>query len=180
MLAASAGGNIPLRHFLDDRVFQTSVVFAEYFDLTHPLPVHHIVFNAIGDADFAAPALATARSLLATTTAPVINQPDKVAATGRSDHTQRLAGIPGLVTSGAATYRALCLRARILRQLLPAMVSSSPFWSELLVFTLAATSCGWMRSKNYPPRWPNSPARNSRCSTISTPAPRMVKRASTA
>jgi glutamate/tyrosine decarboxylase-like PLP-dependent enzyme len=111
MLTASAGGNIPLRHFLDDRVFQTSVVFAEYFDSTHPLPVHHIVFNAIGDADFAAPALAAARSLLATTTAPVINQPDKVSATGRSDHTQRLAGIPGLVTSGAVTLPRALLAA---------------------------------------------------------------------
>jgi aromatic-L-amino-acid decarboxylase len=103
MLAASAGGNIPLRHFLDDDVFQTHVVFAEYFDPTQPLPAHRIVFNAIGDADFAAPALAAAQSILAMTAAPVINRPGKVAATGRSDHTQRLAGIPGLVTSGAAT-----------------------------------------------------------------------------
>jgi glutamate/tyrosine decarboxylase-like PLP-dependent enzyme len=103
MLVAAAGGNIPFRHFLDDHVFQTHVVFAEYFDLTHPLPVHRIVFNAIGDADFASPALAAAQSILAMTTAPVINQPGHVAATGRSNHTQRLAGIPGLVTSGAAT-----------------------------------------------------------------------------
>src|SRR5580658_5025838 len=33
LLAGSAGGNIPMRHFLDDRVFQTFIVFVEFYDL---------------------------------------------------------------------------------------------------------------------------------------------------
>jgi hypothetical protein len=41
--------------------------------------------------------------VLALTTAPVINAPAAVAATGRSDSSQRLAGIPGVVTPAAAT-----------------------------------------------------------------------------
>jgi glutamate/tyrosine decarboxylase-like PLP-dependent enzyme len=103
LLAASAGGNIPLRHFLDDRVFQTFIVFVEFYDLAVPLPPHRLVFNAIGDADLAAPALAAAQSVLALTTAPAINSPAAVIATGRSDTAQRLAGIPGVVTPGAVT-----------------------------------------------------------------------------
>lgn len=101
LLEGSAGGNIPLRHFLDDRIFRTFVVFPEYFDPAIPLPPHRLVFNAIGDADRAGAAVAAAQRLLALTTAEVINPPAAVAATGRSDNSRRLSGIPGLITPGA-------------------------------------------------------------------------------
>lgn len=103
LLAGSAGGNIPMRHFLDDRIFQTYIVFVEFYDAATPLPPHRIVFNAIGDADLSPSALAAAQSVLALTTAPVLNAPLAVAATGRSDNAQRLSGIPGLITPGAVT-----------------------------------------------------------------------------
>jgi glutamate/tyrosine decarboxylase-like PLP-dependent enzyme len=103
LLAGSAGGNVPIRHLLDNRIFQTYIVFAEFYDRSVPLPPHRLVFNAIGDADLSASALAAARSLLALTSAPVINPPAAVAATGRSDNAQRLAGIPGVVAPGAVT-----------------------------------------------------------------------------
>lgn len=103
LLTASAGGNIPLRHFFDEQVFQTFVVFVESYDPANPLPPHSIVFNAIGDADLAASALAAAQSVLTLTTAPVINAPAAVAATGRSDIAQILSGITGVVTPGAVT-----------------------------------------------------------------------------
>jgi glutathione synthase/RimK-type ligase-like ATP-grasp enzyme len=61
-----------------------------------PLPPHQVVFNAIGDADLDAPALAAAQSIVALTTAPVINPPSAVLATGRADHA-RLAHLPGVV-----------------------------------------------------------------------------------
>ncbi|MEI9971274.1 MAG: tetratricopeptide repeat protein [Ignavibacteriota bacterium] len=51
LLVSSVGGNIPTRHLLDDRVFQTHVVLPEFYDLSTPLPPHQVVFNAIGDAD---------------------------------------------------------------------------------------------------------------------------------
>jgi hypothetical protein len=92
-----------LRHFLDDRIFQTHLVFVEFYNPAVPLPPHRLVFNAIGDADLAGPALAAARSVLALTTAPVINVPGAVAGTGRSDNAHRLADIPGVITSGAVT-----------------------------------------------------------------------------
>ncbi len=103
LLVAAAGGNVAMRNFLDDRVFQTHIVFVEYFDVANPLPPHRLVINAIGDADLAAPALSAARSLLAITRAPIINAPSAVSATGRSDNARRLAKIPGVVTPGAET-----------------------------------------------------------------------------
>jgi hypothetical protein len=96
LLVSSVGGNIPTRHLLDDRVFQTFVVVPEFYDFKIPLPAHQVVFNAIGDADLAAPALAAAQSLLAGTSAPVINPPAAVLATGRADHA-RLGRLPGVV-----------------------------------------------------------------------------------
>jgi aromatic-L-amino-acid decarboxylase len=103
LLAGSAGGNIPMRHFLDDRIFQTFIVFVEFYNPATPLPPHRMVFNAIGDADLAGPALAAAQSVLALTTAPVINAPAAIAATGRSDIAQRLTGIPGVIAPTAVT-----------------------------------------------------------------------------
>jgi len=102
LLVSSVGGNIPTRNLLDDRVFQTFVVAAEYFDRNTPLPEHQVVFNAIGDADLAAPALVAAQSLLALTTAPVINPPSAVLATGRAHHA-RLARLPGVVAPATVT-----------------------------------------------------------------------------
>jgi glutathione synthase/RimK-type ligase-like ATP-grasp enzyme len=60
------------------------------------------VFNAIGDADLAAPALAAAQSIVALTAAPVINLPAAVLATGRADHA-RLSRLPGVVPPLTAT-----------------------------------------------------------------------------
>jgi glutamate/tyrosine decarboxylase-like PLP-dependent enzyme len=102
LLISSVGGNIPTRNLLDDRVFQTFVVVPEFYDPKVPLPPHQIVFNAIGDADLAAPALAAAQSLLALTNAPVINLPSAVMATGRADHA-RLARLPGVTMPATVT-----------------------------------------------------------------------------
>ncbi len=97
-LVSCVGGNVPTRNFLDDRVFQTHVVVAEFYDPQVPLPAHHLVFNAIGDADLAGPALAAAKSMMALTTAPVINAPSAVLATGRADNAQRLSRLPNVMT----------------------------------------------------------------------------------
>jgi len=104
-LVSAAGGNIPIRNFLDDRVFQTFVIVAEYYDPQAPLPPHQLVFNAIGDAELAAPALTAAKSVLALTTAPVINLPSAVEATGRAANAQRLARLPGVVTAATTLPR---------------------------------------------------------------------------
>lgn len=102
-LVSTAGGNIPVRNFLDDRVFQTSVVFPEFFDVRTPLPPHQIVFNTIGDADLAPGALVAAQTVLAMTNAPVINPPSAVLATGRADNARRLSAVPGVIAPRIAT-----------------------------------------------------------------------------
>ncbi|HUE04721.1 MAG TPA: pyridoxal-dependent decarboxylase [Bryobacteraceae bacterium] len=95
LLVSAAGGNIPTRYLLDDRVFQTFVLMPEFYDPKMPLPPHEVVFNAIGDADLAASALVAAQSVVALTSALVINRPAAVLATGRADHA-RLARLPGV------------------------------------------------------------------------------------
>ena len=98
MLVSGTGGNIPTSSFLNDSVFRTSVVIADHFDAAAELPQHHVVFNAIGDADLCGPALAAATSLLERTTAPVINHPRLVSLTGRAANAQRFAKLSGVVT----------------------------------------------------------------------------------
>ena len=95
LLVSSVGGNIPTRNLLDDRVFGTFVVVPEFYDPKVPLPPHQVVFNAIGDADLAAPSLNAAQAVVALTTAPVVNLPSAVLATGRADHA-RLSRLPGV------------------------------------------------------------------------------------
>ena len=97
VLGAAAGGAVPIRAQIDDRIFSTTVLFADFADPAAPLPPHRLIFNAIGDADLAGPALEAAVGLVARSTAPVINQPEAVLATGRAANAERLTGIPGLV-----------------------------------------------------------------------------------
>jgi glutathione synthase/RimK-type ligase-like ATP-grasp enzyme len=98
-LVSTGGGNIPTALFLDDTVFQTSVIVADYHDLSAPLPPHHLIFNAIGDADLCAPALDAAARLIARTEAPVLNDPCAVMRTGRIANARLLGGLPGVVTA---------------------------------------------------------------------------------
>ena len=97
-LVSSGGGNIPTAPFLDDCIFLTSVVVADYLDPKAPLPPHQLIFNAIGDADLCGPALEAAIDLIARSNKPVINDPRAVMKTGRISNAARLAAVPGVVT----------------------------------------------------------------------------------
>jgi len=87
-----------ITNFLIDRVFQKYLVVTDFYDSKTTLPPHQLVVNSIGDADLAAVALAGAQSLVVHTTAPVINPPAAVLATGRCDIARRLSGVPGVIT----------------------------------------------------------------------------------
>lgn len=130
LLISAVGGNIPTHSLLDDRIFQTFVVAPEFHDPHAPLPPHPIVFNAIGDADLDAPALAAAESLLALTTAKVINRPSAVLATGRADHA-RLRQLPGVVIPATITLPREVLGSSDA----PALLSRQGFRFPLLVRT---------------------------------------------
>jgi Tfp pilus assembly protein PilF/glutathione synthase/RimK-type ligase-like ATP-grasp enzyme len=98
-LVSSGGGNIPSALFLDDTCFLTSVVVADYYDPSTPLPPHRLIFNAIGDADLCGPALEAATRIVAGAKVPVINDPHAVMRTGRSGNAERLRGIEGVRTA---------------------------------------------------------------------------------
>jgi aromatic-L-amino-acid decarboxylase len=102
-LVSATGGNVRLQRFLDDRIFQTFVVLPEFYDRHTPLPAHKLVVNAIGDAELSPGALAAAQSMLALTTAPVVNPPTAVLATTRSNNAERLSGLQGVITPITAT-----------------------------------------------------------------------------
>lgn len=102
-LVSSGGGNIPTAAFLDDSIFQTTVVVADHLDPKldprTTLPPHQLIFNAIGDADLCQPALEAATRLISRATVPVINDPRAVMKTGRIDNAMRLREVAGVVTA---------------------------------------------------------------------------------
>ena len=59
------GGNIPTQHWIDDRIFAVTAVYADFFDPADPLPPHALIVNAIGDADLCGAALANAERMVA-------------------------------------------------------------------------------------------------------------------
>ena len=93
LLVSALDGNIPTRQFLDDGVFLTSVLVAEYYEANCPLPPHRLMFNSIGDADLCSVALRTAAALAERTSLPVINRPSAVLATGRLANAARFGGL---------------------------------------------------------------------------------------
>jgi len=110
-LVAIGAGNTRIRNFLSDTVFKRSLVATEFYEPSTPLPPHQLIVNAIGDADVAGAALAGAEALLEHSTAPVINAPAAVMATGRSAIAKRLAGVPGVVTAKTLTLPRASLAA---------------------------------------------------------------------
>ena len=97
LLTSGRRGDVPIRHLLDDRIFRTYVILPNVFDPDAPLPEHHVVFNAIGDADVCKQALDRAVTLMDRTFAPVINAPAAVLQTGRAANARRLANVPGVL-----------------------------------------------------------------------------------
>jgi hypothetical protein len=102
-LVAIGAGNARIKLFLSDRIYKRYLVATEFLDANTILPPHQLVINSIGDADSAGAALAGAQALLAHTTAPVINAPGAVLATGRCEIARRLTGLPGVITAKTVT-----------------------------------------------------------------------------
>jgi tetratricopeptide (TPR) repeat protein len=100
-LVSARGGNIPMRHILDERVFATDTLVCEYADAAGALPAHDIVVNAIGDADRCTEALEAAARIVATTPARVVNPPGRVQLTTRAASLRRLGSLPGVVAPRA-------------------------------------------------------------------------------
>ena len=104
LLVSSTGGGTPIEKLIDDRVFETWVVVADFYDQKNPLPAHRLLVNGIGDSEVAAEALDAAEALIAQTRAPVLNAPAAVRATGRCENASRLAKVPGLIAPATAMF----------------------------------------------------------------------------
>jgi tetratricopeptide (TPR) repeat protein len=104
ILSSALGGNIPLKHILDDRTFDCTLVFTEYFSDTQALPPHNLIFNAIGDADLCSQGLTAALNLSAKSQATVLNAPSLVQLTGRMQNATRLRHLPGVISPRSALF----------------------------------------------------------------------------
>ena len=96
LLVSAIGGNVPVRTWIDDRIFAVTAVFADFHD-HDPLPPHALIVNAVGDADLCEAALIGAERIVARGGAEVINPPSLVRTTGRHAIARRLAGISGVI-----------------------------------------------------------------------------------
>ncbi len=111
-LVSAVGGNVPTRFILEDGLFETSTLVVEADRAGAALPDHDVVFNAVGDPDLAPEALDAAGRILERTPAPVINPPERVRLTGRSENARRLAGLPGVRAPRIEALEPEALRAR--------------------------------------------------------------------
>jgi tetratricopeptide (TPR) repeat protein len=112
LLTSAMSGNIPLKHILDNRTFESTVIFTEYLDPAAPLPPHHLIINTIGDADLCRSGLDAADAVLARSPAPVINSPAAVRLTGRLDNARRLGALPGVIAPRVALLPRAALGGR--------------------------------------------------------------------
>ena len=108
LLVAAVGGNVPTQHWIDDRDFAVTAVYADFFNIADPLPPHAVLVNGIGDADLCATALANAERIAALSSAPAINPPALIRATGREAIARRLGGIPNVVAPRIAPLSGTC------------------------------------------------------------------------
>ena len=139
-LVSSGGGNIPADCFLDDRTFLTTVIVADYFDVSAALPDHQLIFNAIGDADLCRPALEAASRLIARSRAPVINKPSAVLRTSRVANAKRLRSVQGVVTPRTVMFD---------RQGLSEPDAAATIAEAGLGFPLLARSPGFHTGRNF-------------------------------
>jgi tetratricopeptide (TPR) repeat protein len=104
LLVAPEWGNAPFRKYLDDQVFLTLQVIADFHDPRLTLPPHQLVINCISDADACGSSLQAAAALLADSAVPVINPPAHVLPTGRESNARRLGALADVRTAKTATF----------------------------------------------------------------------------
>ena len=129
LFVASMGGGTPIEKLIDDRVFETCVIAADFYDGKNGLPPHRLAINGIGDADLAGEALDAAESLLDLTSAPVLNAPASVRATGRCENALRLGKVPGLIAPATELFP----HAQLAGPDGPAMLAARGFTFPLLL-----------------------------------------------
>jgi len=92
------GGNLFAHDLLRTPAFDVRQVFIEYLEPGVPLPEHDVAWNAIGDAERCAAVLDIAPAVFARSTRRVLNRPEAVRLTSRSENATRLSSVPGVIT----------------------------------------------------------------------------------
>lgn len=98
VMGSALEGNMPWQFLIDPNIFQTTLIAVEYFDSQLPLPPHHLILNAIGDADICETGLKIVSRLIEKSPSPVINDPEAVLLTGRLTNAIRLGKLSGVIT----------------------------------------------------------------------------------
>ncbi len=103
-LTSALGGNIPMQHVLDERLFCVTTLIAESAPHDVALPPHDVVFNAVGDADRCARALDRVEAICRQTRAPVVNAAPLVRATARARNAERLGALADVRMARTARF----------------------------------------------------------------------------
>ena len=140
LLLSMNAGNVLVQRYLNDRVFQTYVLLVELYNEETTLPHHQLIVNGVGDADVRAEALAMVERVLARSSAPVVNPPDRVLKTGRCDNALRLGDIPGVVAPRSAAFS---------RENLMAATSADMLRENGFEFPLLLRSPGFHMGQNF-------------------------------
>ena len=107
ILESADAANVPLRHLLPRRSVTQIHWVIEYAtpEQDRALPPFDLVFNAIGEAEFAPPLLPPVQRLLAAAGGRVLNPPAVIARTRRSELPALLAGIENLCVPEVLHHR---------------------------------------------------------------------------
>jgi hypothetical protein len=114
VLVSARGGDLVTNVFLDDTIFQTLLFAVETYRDGLALPPHDVVWCAIGDPDRAPEAIAQAGRIAAASGKRVLNDPGRVAVTGRVANSRRFARRPGLVVPRTERFTRAHLTAEVL------------------------------------------------------------------
>jgi tetratricopeptide (TPR) repeat protein len=97
ILTTAESGNVPFRFLLPKDRYTRLSWFIQYATPGQALPPYDVVFNAIGDPDFAGPTAANVGAFLGACRAPVLNDPARVAATARHRAGELFAGLADVI-----------------------------------------------------------------------------------
>jgi tetratricopeptide (TPR) repeat protein len=98
IFTSPCGGNSPITRIVSRTNLQACYIVPDFHDPSAPLPEHDLVINVVGDADQCGTSLEALPPLLAKTSRPVLNRPERVLATGRADNARLLGQLEDVVT----------------------------------------------------------------------------------
>ncbi|MGD0052153.1 MAG: tetratricopeptide repeat protein [Vulcanimicrobiaceae bacterium] len=122
---------------IDSTVMQNVTLYTQAYAAGQALPEHDVVLVAVADVESDTRALEVARAIVARTGAPVLNHPDRVLRTSRTEQAGRLAALDDVVSAQVVSVprdRLLAAGAALVHELgfsFPLLVRSPGFHNGL-------------------------------------------------